>query len=167
MEMIDSHEPVIEFKQVIEQDLVNQVKALFLEYAQSLNIDLCFQDFDAELETLPGKYSPPDGILILVLVDGKAAGCAALRKITKDICEMKRLYVRVNYREMGIGSSLVAMVIEEALKLGYQYIRLDTLPEQKNAHAIYESFGFCDIKPYIYNPVAGARYMELDLKKHS
>jgi ribosomal protein S18 acetylase RimI-like enzyme len=135
-----------------------------LEYAQSLGIDLCFQNFKDELMTLPGKYAPPDGALILILVDVKGAGCVALRKITEEICEMKRLYVCVEYRGLGIGRKAVAMIIEEAKKLKYKFIRLDTLPSMKKAQDLYMSFGFYDIEPYVYNPVKGTRFLELELK---
>lgn len=163
MQTAPRHNHIIGYQQVTGLEVLDQVKTLFLEYAESLHIDLGFQDFAAELEALPGKYAPPDGGLYLVSVDGKAAGCAALRKITDDACEMKRLYVRNIYRGMGIGSQLVGMIIEAAIKIGYHYICLDTLPGQKAAQAIYESYGFHDIKPYIFNPVEGARYMGLGL----
>lgn len=154
----------IEFKHIIGQDMIEEVKQVFLEYAQSLEVDLTFQNFEEEFKGLPGKYTPPDGILILVLVDGKGAGCIALRKILEDICEMKRLYVRNDYRGLGIGKKLVNMIIEEARKLNYSYIRLDTLPTMKRAQELYTSFGFYDIESYVYNPIKGTRYMELKLK---
>lgn len=154
----------IEFKHVTGQDKIEEVKQLFLEYAQSLKIDLAFQNFETELKTLPGKYGPPDGVLLLALIDDKAAGCIALRKISEDICEMKRLYVRDGYRGFGIGRRLVNMIIEEASRLNYHYIRLDTLPTMKEAQALYISLGFYDIGPYVYNPIKGARFMELKLK---
>lgn len=155
----------IAFKHATSRDGIKEVKKLFLEYAQSLETDLAFQDFETELKNLPGKYSPPDGILILALANGKAAGCVALRRLTENICEMKRLYVRDPYRGLGIGRSLVRMIIEEATKLHYQYMRLDTLPTMKKAQDLYLSFGFYDIEPYVYNPVKGTRFMELNLKK--
>jgi len=155
----------IEFKHATSRDGIKEVKKLFLEYAQSLETDLAFQDFETELKNLPGKYSPPDGILILALANGKAAGCVALRRLTENTCEMKRLYVCDPYRGLGIGRSLVRMIIEEATKLHYQYMRLDTLPTMKKAQDLYLSFGFYDIEPYVYNPVKGTRFMELNLKK--
>ena len=155
----------IEFKHVIGQNEINEVKKLFQKYAQSLETDLSFQDFETELKSLPGKYSPPDGILILALVKGKSAGCVALRKLTENTCEMKRLYVCIDYRGLGIGKRLVRMLIDEAIKLNYQYMRLDTLPTMKKAQDLYLSFGFYDIEPYVYNPIKGTRFMELDLKK--
>lgn len=163
--MVNDEEYFIEFKYVNGQNLIKEVKQLFLEYAHSLEVDLNFQDFETELKNLPGKYGLPDGVLILVLVDGKAAACIALRKISKNICEMKRLYVREDYRGLGIGKRLVNMIIEEAIKLNYYYIRLDTLPTMKKAQNLYESIGFYDIDPYRYNPIKGTRFMELNLKK--
>jgi ribosomal protein S18 acetylase RimI-like enzyme len=155
----------IEFKYANGKNLIEKVKQLFLEYAQSLEVDLYFQDFKTELKNLPGKYGSPDGVLILALVDGKAAGCIALRKISKNICEMKRLYVRKDYRKLGIGKRLINMIIEEAIKLNYHYIRLDTLPTMKRAQDLYASIGFYDIESYRYNPIKGTRFMELNLKK--
>ncbi|HNU79762.1 MAG TPA: GNAT family N-acetyltransferase [Bacillota bacterium] len=145
--------------------MIEEIRKLFLEYARSLEIDLDFQDFETELNTLPGKYQPPDGALILALVEGREAGCIALRKISKDICEMKRLYVRDEYRGLGLGKKLVGMIIDEAVNKNYQYMRLDTLPTMKSAQSLYLSFGFYDIEPYVYNPIQGTRFMELKLKK--
>ncbi|HOM42697.1 MAG TPA: GNAT family N-acetyltransferase [Bacillota bacterium] len=145
--------------------MIEVIRKLFLEYARSLEIDLDFQDFETELNTLPGKYQPPDGALILALVEGKEAGCIALRKISKDICEMKRLYIREEYRGLGLGKKLVGMIIDEAVNKNYQYMRLDTLPTMKSAQSLYLSFGFYDIEPYVYNPIQGTRFMELKLKK--
>jgi len=154
-----------EFFLVTEGEMIEEIRKLFLEYARSLEIDLDFQDFETELNTLPGKYQPPDGALILALVEGREAGCIALRKISKDICEMKRLYVRDEYRGLGLGKKLVGMIIDEAMNNNYQYMRLDTLPTMKSAQSLYLSFGFYDIEPYVYNPIQGTRFMELKLKK--
>lgn len=154
----------IYFKRITGQDRIEEVKQLFLEYTQSLKIDLAFQDFETELKTLPGKYEPPDGVLILALIDDKAVGCIAFRKISEDTCEMKRLYVRDNYRRLGIGKRLITMIIEEASALNYHYIRLDTLPTMKKAQDLYIALGFYDIKPYVYNPIKGTRFMELKLE---
>jgi len=164
MESINSHgKPIIGFKIITRQYMLEEVRQLFLEYAQSLDIDLCFQNFDSELETLPGKYSPPDGALILALADGRPAGCVALRKINEDTCEMKRLYVRNEYRGLGIGKQLISKVIEKARELNYGFMRLDTLATMKKAQELYKAFGFYDIEPYVYNPCEGVRYMELKL----
>lgn len=158
-------ENIIEFKRITGQDMLEGVKRLFSEYAKSLKVDLSFQNFEEEFNGLPGKYGPPDGVLILALVDGKEAGCIALRKISENICEMKRLYVRDYYRGTGIGKKLITLITGEASKMNYQYIRLDTLPTMKNAQALYTSLGFYDIAPYVSNPIEGARFMELKLKE--
>lgn len=160
----DTGDRIIELVYITGHDLLEEARQLFLEYSQSLDIDLCFQGFETEYKTLPGKYAPPDGALLLVLVDGKAAGCIALRKLSEDICEMKRLFVRDAYRGLGLGRKLAGAVIEEAKRLGYRCMRLDTLSTMKRAVELYASFGFYDIEPYIYNPIPGARYMELKLK---
>lgn len=162
--IVNNREHNIEFRHITGQDMIEEVKQLFLEYAQSLKIDLAFQNFEEELKTLPGKYGPPNGVLILALVDGKEAGCVALHKISENICEMKRSYVRDCYRGLGIGRRLIDIIIEYASKMNYQYIRLDTLPSMKNAQFLYTSLGFYDIAPYVYNPIEGTRYMELKLK---
>lgn len=154
----------IEFRHAIGQDMIGEARQLFLEYAQSLPIDLGFQDFESELETLPGKYGPPSGSLIMAFINNQAGGCVAIRKIEENICEIKRLYVREDYRGLGIGRSLLDIIIKEASKLDYRSIRLDTLPTMKKAQALYRSFGFYDIEPYIYNPVKGTRFMELKLE---
>jgi ribosomal protein S18 acetylase RimI-like enzyme len=153
----------IEFRHVTGQNMIEEIKQLFLEYINSLKVDLTFQDLETELKTLPGKYAPPNGVLILALINGKEAGCVALRKISDNVCEMKRLYVRDEFRGLGIGKNLVSKVIKEAKGLNYQYIRLDTLPTMKNAQSLYEMFGFYDIEPYIYNPIKGTRFLELKL----
>ncbi|NLE25958.1 MAG: GNAT family N-acetyltransferase [Clostridiaceae bacterium] len=160
---INHRKHIIEFKSISGQYMIKEVKQLFLEYAQSLDIDLCFQNFESELETLPGKYGPPAGALILALVDGIPAGCVALRKINEDICEMKRLYVSNEYRGLGIGKQLISKIIEKAGGLNYSFIRLDTLSTMKKAQELYKSYGFYDIEPYIYNPFKDARFLELKL----
>lgn len=153
----------IELIYVTGVDRLDEIRKLFVEYAQSLDIDLCFQDFDQELETLPGKYAPPKGALILALVDDQPAGCIALRKISGDTSEMKRLFVRPDFRGLKIGSQLVSTIIEAAKVRQYKYIRLDTLSTMKNALGLYASFRFYEIEPYIFNPIQGARYLELKL----
>lgn len=152
-----------EFEHVTAGDKLEAVRELFCEYAKSLEVDLCFQNFEEELKQLPGKYSPPKGILLLANVGGKAAGCIALRLISDDICEMKRLYVRSDFRGTGLGKKLAERLIKEARTLGYRYMRLDTLATMKSAQNLYLSLGFYDIAPYVYNPIDGTRYMELKL----
>lgn len=161
--IFDNIAHTVDFKRVVGEHMIEEIRQLFIEYAQSLDIDLAFQGFETELKTLPGKYEPPDGALILASVDGKGAGCIALRRFSEDICEMKRLYVRDTYRGWGIGKALINMLINEAKKLNYSRIRLDTLATMKEAQNIYLSLGFYDIEPYVYNPIEGTRFMELNI----
>lgn len=140
------------------------VKVLFLEYARSLNFDLCFQNFDKEVAGLPGEYASPDGVLLLAIVEQENAGYVALRKIDNSTCEMKRLYVRPEYRGKGLGKQLSVEVINEARKIGYTLMKLDTIPSMKEAIKLYETLGFKRTASYRFNPVAGAIYMELNLK---
>jgi len=143
---------------------VEITRELFLEYAQSLDFHLCFQDFEREVTELPGEYAPASGSLLLLMSEGKAAGCVALRKIDRKVCEMKRLYVRPEFRGMGFGKKLTLTVIDEAKKMGYRFIRLDTVPSMKEAIKLYQFLGFKEIKPYRKNPIEGAIFMELELK---
>lgn len=161
--IFDNKNNFVEFKYIYDRSFIEEVKLLFLEYAQSLNVDLSFQNYEEEFKELPGKYGPLQGALILVLVNGKGVGCIALRKISEDICEMKRLYVKDDFKGLGIGIKLITMIIEEARRLKYSYIRLDTLPTMKKAQDLYTSLGFYDIEPYTYNPIKGTRFMEYKL----
>jgi ribosomal protein S18 acetylase RimI-like enzyme len=142
---------------------VDAVRALFSEYATSLGVDLCFQDFDRELAGLPGDYAPPNGRLLVVRVAGNAVACVALRRLEDDLCEMKRLYVQPSQRGLGLGRKLAEAVIGEARQIGYARMRLDTLPSMAEAAALYERLGFREIEPYYANPVPGVRYLELAL----
>jgi putative acetyltransferase len=141
---------------------IEQTRALFLEYADSLGFSLCFQSFDEELKNLPGAYAVPSGRLLLALYEQQAAGCVALRNLEANICEMKRLYVRPAYRGKGLGRILVEGVIAEARAIGYERMRLDTIASSmKDAVELYRRMGFEEIAPYRANPIEGALYMEL------
>lgn len=142
---------------------ISEAKSLFLEYAKSLNFDLCFQDFDKELDSLPGDYSPPEGRLLIVKQNNQVAGCVALRKFEDNICEMKRLYVRPEFRGFRLGRILAERIIEEAKSIGYKKMCLDTVPSMKEAIQLYKNLGFYEIKPYRFNPQPGAIFMELEL----
>jgi ribosomal protein S18 acetylase RimI-like enzyme len=139
------------------------VLTLFREYADSLRVDLGFQGFDAELADLPGKYQPPRGRLLLASQGSQTLGCAALRPIDTDTCEMKRLYVRPAGRGERLGRRLAERLCEEARAAGYRRICLDTLPDMTAAIALYRSMGFRPIDPYVFNPVPGALFLARDL----
>lgn len=148
---------------VEKQDDVEIIKRLFSEYAASLGFDLEFQNFEQELANLPGDYAPPTGCLLLARYEGNAAGCVALRKLSDDICEGKRLYVKPEFRGLGIGRKLAERIIAEAKRLGYSSLRGDTIPSMRPAQGLYASLKFKDIEPYCYNPLEGARFIELKL----
>jgi len=143
---------------------VAQARELFLEYAQSLGVNLCFQNFEQELAGLPGHYAPPEGRLLLAEYESRLAGCGALHKWDDGICEMKRLYLRPSFRGKGLGRAIAEKIIAEARGIGYRRMRLDTIePIMKDAVGMYRKLGFRDIAPYRSNPIDGAMYMELQL----
>ena len=146
---------------------LDAIRILFREYAASLNISLGFQDFERELAELPGDYAQPHGNLLLATVAGDYAGCCAFRALgTADYanaCEMKRLYVRPQFRGLGLGRQLAETILEQARQSGYACVLLDTLDDMESARALYDELGFEDIPPYYFNPIAGAHYLKADL----
>jgi len=142
---------------------IELAKELFEEYADSLGIDLGFQNLKEELANLPGCYARPEGCILLARYNEEIAGCVALRKLSDGICEGKRLYVRPQFRGLKIGRKLTETIIEEARKIGYMRMRGDTLASMKTAQALYASLGFKQIEPYCYNPIGGAIFVELVL----
>jgi len=137
---------------------------LFEEYAAALKIDLCFQDFAAELSRLPEIYAPPTGCLLLVREGDRPVGCGAVRRLSPDCCEMKRLYVRPDARGANLGRLLAEGLLTKARTLGYARMLLDTLGEMIPAQTLYRSLGFRETAPYYRNPLSGVVYMELDLR---
>lgn len=139
------------------------IRELFTEYWQWLQFDPCFQDFENELETLPGAYAKPAGCILLALDGDTPAGCVALRPIDERICEMKRLYVRSGQRGRGLGRMLTERIVREAENRSYERMRLDTLPAMNEAISLYTSLGFVEIDPYTEHRAPGAKYLELTL----
>jgi GNAT superfamily N-acetyltransferase len=142
---------------------VDAVRVLFREYAAGLGFDLCFQGFDDELATLPGKYAAPAGGLFLALKCGEPVGCVAFRPLGQFDCEMKRLFVRPVARGEQLGRRLAEHVCQAARDAGYRRICLDTIDTMREARALYHSLGFQEIAPYVFNPIAGAKYMAREL----
>lgn len=160
--------PPVEILTPQHPDELDAVRAIFREYAASLNVDLGFQDFDHEVATLPGEYAPPRGALLLARVDGQVAGCCALRPLdTVDFpnaCEMKRLYVRPAFRRLGLGRQLAETVMDVARMGAYDHVLLDTLDDMEAARTLYEDLGFVEIPPYYHSPIAGAHYLKASLR---
>ena len=151
--------------EAIDAQSIEACRGLFREYEQGLGVSLCFQGFEQELASLPGSYARPRGRLLLARIAGEPAACAALRPLGERDGEMKRLYVRPAYRGMGLGRMLAECVIDEARAIGYTTLKLDTLPAMKEAQQMYAELGFIDVAPYNDNPVAGTRFMSLDLAR--
>ena len=141
-----------------------QARTLLLEYAESLDVDLSFQNFDQELREFPDSYMPPTGALLLATRAGQLAGSVAMRELETGICEMKRLYVRADFRGLGVGRELAVAIIDAAGDMGYRHMRLDTLPGMDDAQRLYRTLGFREIAAYYESPVSGTRYLELDLR---
>lgn len=142
---------------------IADARSLLLEYASTLNFELCFQNFQSELDGLPGAYAPPRGRLLLAVEGDSAGGCVAMRALEPSVCEMKRLYVQSAFRGRGVGRMLVESILAAAAEVGYQRMRLDTVPAMRSAIELYRSVGFREIPPYCHNPVEGAVFLELDL----
>jgi len=151
---------------VTSADQLAEVRILFKEYADSLAHHICFTRFERELAGLPGAYSPPGGNLWLASVDGLAAGCVALRPLEggSGVGEVKRLYVRPEFRGRGLGDALMHNLITEARRIGYAKLFLDTLPEMKPAHAIYRRSGFERVPNPQPDPEEETWWFELELK---
>ena len=163
----DASAPQLDIVPAESPEQLADARLLFKEYASGLGLDLCFQNFDAELESLPGEYAPPGGVLVLALVDGQLAGCGALRGLPDadypNACEMKRLYVRPAFRRFGLGRLLAEALMDHATQAGYSSLLLDTLDDMEAARGLYVSLGFEEIPPYYFNPIAGAHYLKVDL----
>ncbi len=143
---------------------IDDARSIFREYEVWIDLDLCFQGFEAELATLPGKYAMPDGRLLLAYVDDRLGGCIAMRKLENGICEMKRLFVRDDFRGLKIGIALIERLIDDARQIGYSKMRLDTFPPKMGkALNLYETLGFVKILPYYENPHSDVLFMELSL----
>jgi len=159
--------PIVELMTPTTPELLDATRAIFRDYAKSLDVDLCFQNFEAELATLPGDYAPTQGALLLARVGGEVAGCGAMRSLLDvdyaNACEMKRLYVRPAYRKFGLGRLLAQALLDRGRQAGYSVMLLDTLDEMEAARGLYGSLGFEDIPPYYFNPIAGAHYLKADL----
>ena len=154
----------VEITEAISTADVASVRELFLEYADSLGFDLGFQDFDSEVADLPGSYTRPRGAILLARESERLLGCVALRPLERDVCEMKRLYVRPEGRGRGVGRALAEAVIAAARRFGYRAMRLDTVPSMAAARELYRSLGFREVEPYRFNPIPGTSFMELDLE---
>ena len=148
-------------------DDVAKVRLLFREYAKSLNVDLSFQNFEREVEDLPGGYAPPTGALFLCRTSVGVAGCVAVRRWAEHVAEMKRLFVRESFRGHGCGRLLAERAVAWARAAGYRTICLDTLASMVEARALYERLGFGQTTPYRFNPLPGATYMSLDLTERA
>ena len=159
--------PSVELLPALTPADLEQVHAIFLEYAQSLKVDLSFQNFDQELSQLPGEYAEPRGALLLARVNGEVAGCCALRPLDgcdySNAAEMERLYVRPAFRGLGLGRELAEAILDAARRAAYASVLLDTLDDMEAARALYEDLGFEEVPPFYHNPHAGSHYLKVDI----
>ncbi|MEP6874729.1 MAG: GNAT family N-acetyltransferase [Burkholderiales bacterium] len=159
--------PEITLVRVDAGQAIEPAREILREYARSLAVDLCFQNFEDELASLPGEYAAPAGQLLLAYVDGALAACGGLRELADvdyaNACEMKRLYVRPAFRRFGLGRALAEALMDEARRAGYSAMLLDTLDEMESARELYATLGFEEIAPYYFNPIPGAHYLKADL----
>lgn len=146
---------------------IEGVRALFREYEAFLDMDLCFQGFEVELAGLPGAYAPPAGALLMAFSGARKAGCVALRPIKDNQCEMKRLFVRPEFRGLGLGRELAERIVDQARTIGYRSMKLDTFDFLTGAVHIYRSLGFVEIEAYYKNPLDKVQYWELDLRRRA
>jgi putative acetyltransferase len=165
--MTSSVGPTIELITPATPVQLDATRAIFREYAAQLGVDLCFQNFEAELAELPGEYAAPRGALLLATIDGEIAGCGALRALADvdhvNACEMKRLYVRPAFRRFGIGRVLARALMDRGIQAGYSNLLLDTLDDMEAARGLYASLGFEETAPYYFNPIPGAHYLKASL----
>ncbi|MDR1785567.1 MAG: GNAT family N-acetyltransferase [Spirochaetaceae bacterium] len=139
---------------------ITQAKGLILDYLRWLDMDLSFQEIDAELAVFPGRYNPPEGAFIVAKRGGAVVGCVGIKKLEEGICEMKRLFVRDDCKGKGVGQGLVETIIRAARERGYKRMRLDTLSFMERAIRLYRAQGFYGIGPYYNNPCEGVIYLE-------
>lgn len=157
----------IRFASPTTREELDALRGIFREYADALQIDLCFQGFEAELAVLPGEYVAPRGALLMVMVDEQLGGCCALRPLDTvdyaNACEMKRLYVRPRFRGHGLGRQMAEVMLDRARLAGYACVLLDTFSDMESARALYQDLGFKEIPPYYHNPIEGAHYLMVTL----
>lgn len=165
MKKVPQSEKDIQLELALDSGHLGSISTLFREYAATLNVVQCFQDFESELATLPGEYAPPRGALLLATVSGAIAGCCALRPLEHvdyaNAGEMKRLYVRPQFRGLGLGRMLAEGILNQARLCGFTSVLLDTLDDMEAARGLYEDLGFDEIPPYYFNPIAGAHYLKV------
>lgn len=156
--------PSLQISHIRNDEEIDTIRELFREYENKMGLDLCFQGFEAELASLPGNYAEPEGRLFLAVSDDRVAGCVALKKVDPETCEMKRLYVREEFRGQRIGVALIEHLIVDARHIGYKRLRLDTFPPiMSKAVELYRSYGFREIPPYTTDPHPELLFMELAL----